>query len=258
MPEPGAPTRVLPPREYRVVLFDAGGTLLRPNPSQEEVTARVLREAGIAVDRTTLADAIGVANATLFSAHGRNAHRWSSESAIREVWQEYYELVLGRLGVPWDPALGRRVYDAFGVAESWALFDDALPTLEALRDRGVRIGIVSDWGTALLPILHAVGLSQHAGVAVVSAYAGVAKPERDVFVYALARIGAAADETLYVGDVYVADVLGARGAGIEPILIDRAGRYGFVDCVVVRSLLEIVPLLEAARAHARSIPRPHA
>jgi len=241
-----APIRELEPRPYRVVLFDAGGTLLRPHPSQEEVTARVLTEAGIDVAGDPLVEAIRAANARLFGGHGRDAQRWASESAIREVWLEYYELVLARIGVPWDRALGGRIYDAFGVAESWALFEDVLPTLAALRTRGLRLGIVSDWGTALVPIVHAMGLSAHFGVAVVSAYAGVAKPDRDVFAYALARIGATAEETLYVGDVYLADVLGARGAGIEPILIDRAGRFGFVDCVVVRSLVEIPAHIEAA------------
>ena len=234
------------------MLFDAGGTLLRPHPSQEEVTARVLAQAGLEVDAARLVRPIAVANSNLFGAHGRNADRWVSEAAIREVWQEYYRVVLGTLGVPWDPALGVRIYEAFGVAESWALFEDVLPTLETLRAHGLRLGIVSDWGTALVPILHAIGLSAHFGVAVVSAYAGVAKPDRDVFAYALARIGAAPEESVYVGDVYVADVLGARGAGIEPILIDRAGRYGFVDCVVVRSLGEIVPLVDAARVRACS------
>ena len=248
MPARVAPTRTLAPRAYRAALFDAGGTLLRPHPSQEEVTGRVLREAGVVVDPKALVDAIHLANATLFGSHGRNADRWTSESAIRAVWQEYYELVLRTLGERWDPALGSRVYDAFGVAESWALFDDVLPALGALRERGLRLGIVSDWGTALVPILHAIGLSAHFGVAVVSAYAGVAKPDRDVFAYALARIGVSAHEAVYVGDVYLADVLGARGAGIEPILIDRAGRYDFVDCVVVRSLEEIVALVDAARA----------
>ena len=81
----------------------------------------------------------------------------------------------------------------------------------------------------------------------VSAYAGAAKPDREVFTYALARIEALPEQTIYVGDVYLADVLGARGAGIEPILIDRAGRFGFVDCVVVRSLVEICSLMDCAR-----------
>jgi len=45
----------LPPRHYRAVFLDAGGTLLRPHPSQDDVTAAVLVEAGISVDTARLA-----------------------------------------------------------------------------------------------------------------------------------------------------------------------------------------------------------
>ena len=68
-----------------MVLFDAGGTLLRPHPSQEEVTARVLTEAGIDVAGDPLVEAIRAANARLFGGHGRDAQRWASESAIRDT-----------------------------------------------------------------------------------------------------------------------------------------------------------------------------
>ncbi len=118
--------------------------------------------------------------------------------------------------------------------------------MRALAERGIVVGIVSDWGTALVEIIHAMGLSAHVGFAVVSAYAGSAKPDREEFQYALARSGVAAEQAVHVGDRYVTDVLGARGAGIEPILIDRDGAFAFVDCVVVRRLTEIVPLIEVA------------
>jgi len=116
-----------------------------------------------------------------------------------------------------------------------------------LSARGLVLGIISDWGTSLVPIIHAIGLSARVSFAVVSAYAGAAKPDRDVFTYACSRARVRADEAIHVGDAYLSDVLGARGAGIEPILIDRAGRFGFVDCVVVRSLTEIAPLIDTAR-----------
>lgn len=237
----------LPAREYRAVFFDAGGTLLRPEPSQQDVTAAVLAEAGMSVDHARLGDAIRRVNDAVFGAHGRSTPRWASEAQVRAVWLEYYQSLFARLDLAWDDVLGGKIYDRFGLASSWALYDDVLPTVQALAERGVALGIVSDWGTALIEIIHAVGLSTHVGFAVVSAYAGAAKPDREVFQYALARAGVNAAETVHVGDLYVTDVLGARGAGIEPVLIDRAGSLGFVDCVVVRSLTEVVDLIDAAR-----------
>ncbi len=243
-------SRSLAARDYRAVFFDAGGTLLRAHPSQEEVTAAVLAEAGAEVDLGRLTEALRRVNAAVFGAHGRNALRWSNEAAIREVWRDYYRSLLGHLGLPWDHTLAARIYERFGNAESWALYDDVLPTVRGLSDRGLALGIVSDWGTALISIIHSIGLSAHVGFAVVSAYANAAKPDREVFQYALARAGVAAEQAVHVGDLYVTDVLGARGAGIEPILVDRDGSLGFVDCVVVRSLTEIAPLIDSARALA--------
>lgn len=243
-------SRALPARDYRAVFFDAGGTLLRPHPSQEEVTHAVLAEAGVHVDRVRLADALRRVTAEVFGAHGRSAPRWASEGTIRQVWLDYYRSLFARLGLAWDEPLGGRIYDRFGLTASWALYEDVLPTVRALAERGTVLGIVSDWGTALVEIVHAIGLSAHVGFAVVSAYAGYAKPDREVFQSALARAGVEAEHAVHVGDLYVTDVLGARGAGIEPILIDREGALGFVDCVVVRSLTEVVDLIDAAKRSA--------
>ncbi len=237
----------LPQREYRAVFLDAGGTLIRPHPSQDEITARVLEEAGIFVDAERLAAATRSASRQVFTAHGREPHRWGNERVIRELWSEYYARLQERLGLRPDAALSARIYERFGEPGSWALFDDVLPALEAFARRNLVLGIVSDWGTALVPIIHAIGLSAHVRFAVVSAYTGSAKPDREVFQYALARANVRAEAAVHVGDLYLTDVLGPRGAGIEPILVDRGGAFPLADCVVVRSLTEVVDLIDAAR-----------
>lgn len=242
--------RALPRRRFRAVFLDAGGTLLRPHPSQEDVTAAVLTEAGVPFEPERLAAATRSAGRLVFTAHGREPQRWGNEAAIRELWLVFYAHVQEQLGRHPDDDLSRRIYDRFGEVGSWALYEDVLPALDGLAARGITLGIVSDWGTALVPIIHAMGLSTRVSFAVVSAYAGSAKPDRDVFQYALDRAGVTADEAIHVGDFYLSDVLGARGAGVEPILIDRAGAMGFVDCVVVRSLTEIPSLLDAAMSAA--------
>ena len=72
---------------------------------------------------------------------------------------------------------------------------------------------MSDWGSDLLPILHAHEITLLMDFVVASAIVGSSKPHRDIFLYALGRAGVRAEETVYVGDSYLADVLGrvARG-----------------------------------------------
>ena len=85
---------------------------------------------------------------------------------------------------------------------------------------------------------------------IASAAVATAKPHPDIFRYALDRAGLRADEVLYVGDSYVADVLGARSVGIAPVLIDREGKAPNVDCAVVRSLGEVLELVDASTGSA--------
>jgi len=78
---------------------------------------------------------------------------------------------------------------------------------------------------------------------VASAVVGSSKPHREIFLYALGRANVRPEETIYVGDSYLADVLGSRGAGLHPVLIDREGRAPKVDARVIGSLLELVDVV---------------
>jgi putative hydrolase of the HAD superfamily len=83
---------------------------------------------------------------------------------------------------------------------------------------------------------------------VASAVVGSSKPHRDIFLYALGRANVRAAETVYVGDSYLADVLGSRGAGLHPILIDRDGTAPPIDAPVVRSLADVLGVVDGMNA----------
>ena len=85
---------------------------------------------------------------------------------------------------------------------------------------------------------------------VASAVVGSSKPHRDIFLYALGRAGVRADETVYVGDSYLADVLGSRGAGLHPVLLDRDGAAPSIDAPVIRSLADLLAVVDAINAAA--------
>jgi putative hydrolase of the HAD superfamily len=78
---------------------------------------------------------------------------------------------------------------------------------------------------------------------VASAVVGSSKPHRDIFLYALGRAGVQAHETVYVGDSYLADVLGSRGAGLHPVLIDREGKAPAIDAPVVGALTDVLEIV---------------
>ncbi len=102
-------------------------------------------------------------------------------------------------------------------------FDDARDALIAVRARGARVVAVSNWDVSVLEVLEQTGLSPLLDGAVSSAAIGAAKPSPRAFEHALGLAGARAADALVVGDSPADDVAGALAAGIEPVLIDRAG-----------------------------------
>ena len=93
-------------------------------------------------------------------------------------------------------------------------------------------------------IIDKVGLESYLDFIVTAKEIGADKPQPPIFLAALERAGVDASEAVYVGDQYETDVVGARGVGIEPILIDRYDLMPEVnDCPRIHSLTEVVRYL---------------
>ncbi|MCL5420375.1 MAG: HAD hydrolase-like protein [Candidatus Parvarchaeota archaeon] len=61
---------------------------------------------------------------------------------------------------------------------------------------------------------------------------------------ALGKMNALPEESIYVGDSYEDDILGAMKTGILPVLIDRCEKYSEADCIKIRNLNELIEILE--------------
>ena len=147
---------------------------------------------------------------------------------MQEIVESYHEFIR-ELGVQehveqmtWE--LLQSEHSLFA-ANAATLYDDTVPTLQHLRDAGLRLAIVSNWDTPLNPLTERLGIAHYFDVIVASHDARVrsAKPDPHIFNYTLAAVGVSAAEAVHVGDTYEADIVGARNARIRPILIDRDG-----------------------------------
>lgn len=105
----------------------------------------------------------------------------------------------------------------------FAPYPDAVPALEELRSRGLKLVCVSNWDSSLGEVLKRCGLAAHLDGAVSSAEAGAAKPDPAIFEAALSLAGCTREEAVHVGDTPEEDVDGAHAAGIRALLIDREG-----------------------------------
>lgn len=231
----------------RAILYDAGRTLMRPRPEAPEIWDFLARQLGVELARERTLPDVGHFYYARLGQDGLGAY--DSDARARSFWVEYYAQALLDAGVdlPREElrSAGHAVYDWYQRPEQWEPYPEAREALRLAHERGLRQGVVSDWGTDLAPLLHAHEVTRHLDFVVASAAMGAAKPHPDIFRFALARADLKPAQVVYVGDSYVSDVLGARAVGIAPVLIDREGTAPAVDCPVVTSLLEVLEILEA-------------
>ena len=115
-------------------------------------------------------------------------------------------------------------------------FPDAMPALDALRARGLRLVVVSNWDCSLPEVLARIGVAPLVDGVVTSAVVGARKPSPAVFERGLQVAGVAPSAALHVGDSVADDVEGARGVGIEPVLVRRDGSSGPPGVTTIASL----------------------
>lgn len=127
----------------------------------------------------------------------------------------------------------------------WRIVEpDTAAVLEALRERGLRLAVVSNADGRVEDLLRTAGLAGFFEIIIDSSKVGVEKPDPRIFGFALDHVGVAAERAVYVGDVYGIDVAGARRAGLTPVLIDRLHRYPRqLDCLRIAELPELPALI---------------
>jgi len=225
-------------RRHEAVLFDLGYTLIHPEPEEEIIIQEVLRALG--AERSTAE--IQAAIRAGYSAYYRDmatATFPATEEYDRQVQATLHQTLLGHLGLDGEVELA--AYDA--TLESWfsrpgalRVYPEVTEVLDRLAAEGYRLGIVSNWSWNLRRRVAQVGLDGYMELTWGSAYAGCHKPHPGIFRQALEQMALAQGQVLYVGDSYAHDVVGARNAGLEVVLVDRKGTTGVTDCPVIGDL----------------------
>ncbi len=222
------------------LLFDYGRTLVSTNdvPTTFEKT---LRSLGYDIDRQQILQAAGASRAwwTAKYADLKRGARWTESIRV-----DCNRQVLAALGLRGDlDELSVRLTRAWSDHQNLRLFEDVLPTLGALRARKMKMGVVSQnfaSSTSLTEELTRLGVPEFFSIVLTSEDCGYDKPDARLFLRASEMIGVPPEDLRHVGDDYDRDVVGARNAGISPVLIDREGKQGGRDCAVIRSMTQLV------------------
>jgi putative hydrolase of the HAD superfamily len=245
-PSPPPPSLTIRDRRYDAVLFDMGYTLVYFEPPQEIIVQQAIQATGY--ERTV--DQILAAVQVVWGDHYRDAATATFPATPeydREGQATLWQGLLAHLGLPTDPETLRTYTTSLETGFSRPgvirLYPEVTEVLAALRQRGYRLGIVSNWSWNLHDRVREVGLQSWFEIVWASAYAGCNKPHPAIFRQVLEQMSVSAERALYVGDAYRYDVVGARNAGLDAALLDRDGTSDDADCPVIEDLRGVFDLL---------------
>lgn len=226
----------------KAILFDAGNTLVWID---HPFLVRLLADHGVETTEEALMGAEYEAKLVL-----DEMVRGGRGGDDRSRGKIYFAEVFRRIGVPdaQFPAIAERLWARHAEHNLWgSVRERTAETLEELRRRGLRLGVISNADGRVDALLAAVGLREHFDFVIDSALVGMEKPDPRIFRMGLERLGVAPEEAVYVGDLYEIDVVGARAAGMTAVLVDPLNRWTELDCDRIAAIHELPAWLDRAR-----------
>ena len=217
------------------VFLDAGGVLVYPNWAR---ISRALSARGVHVDPDALARAEPHAKKQI-----DDRQTITTTTDAGRGWL-YFNLIFDHAGVAPSPEVDAALAELHAYHQTSNLWEyvppAVVPALAALRQRGLKLTVVSNANGKLDVLFDRLALAGCVDWLLDSHVEGIEKPDPRFFEIALARSGARRETTIHVGDLYQVDVVGARAAGLRGVLLDEGGLYPDVDCPRVRTLPELV------------------
>lgn len=231
----------------KAVFFDWFNTLARYDPPREDMYYKAFKESGIEIPVKVLFQSLTIADQQYFAENSKRPVRERSPEEQAKIFSIYPLTMLAKANVKAQADLPatiiKRLMKDYGKM-NMVLFDDVLPVLKDLKKRGPVIGMITNADASVSAYCEKLGLSKFLNFVATSQEAGAEKPAPPIFLLALRRAGVKAEEAIHVGDQYQIDIVGARGVGIKPILLDRYDINPEInDCPRIASLNELAQFI---------------
>jgi len=234
-------------RVIKAVFFDWFNTLARFEPPRQKLYSRAFQQFGIELLPEDVIRGILIADRYYFEENAKSPLGKRSPQEQMEVYLHYPKAILTEAGVKAPKELPLKILTIVKEqfkGSTFVLFDDVLSALETLKQQKLILGLLTNATKDTISVHRKLGLEPYLSFVVTSEEAGADKPNPLVFRAALDRAEVNAAEAVHIGDQYELDVVGARGVGITPILIDRYDIYPEVsDCTRIHSLTELAEYL---------------
>jgi putative hydrolase of the HAD superfamily len=207
------------------VTFDVTHTLVHC-PRLGEIYSEVLGRHGVEVAPAEALRLIGLVWREMACSADPSRDRFSADpEGARGWWQRFLARFCEHLEAP-PPSrfAAAELFHRFGSAAAWEVYPEVPEVLDALRARGLRLGVISNWDTRLPELLRQLDLARRLDVLAYSSAVGVEKPDSRIFRRALRELGVEPRAALHVGDSRLEDLEGAIAAGMRALLLVRGSR----------------------------------
>jgi len=229
----------------KAIFFDWFNTLARYDPPREELLSQALSELGINAAAEKVRQGLAAADKYLFDENFINPIRKRSREEQAQLYIRHQEIMLTEIGVDvtkQPDLVGKTLMRVRELSRGlhFVLFEDVLPTLKTLKKQKLILGLLTNLDRDMTPLCRELGLEPYLDFVVTSGEVNSDKPNAPIFLAALERAEVTPAEAIHIGDQYKVDVIGARGVGITPLLLDRYDLSPDVnDCPRLHSLAEV-------------------
>jgi len=232
--------------KYKGIFFDWFNTLAGYETPRERLYQKAFQEAGIELNLSTIYRGIQRGDRYYFSKSAPLNTAQTLEDQAR-YYCRYPQFISdeAHLDVSSDTQIAVLKKALTQFSGRMVLFSDCLPVMKQLKERNLVVGIITNADAKILKVIAGAGLGTLVDSITTSEEARSEKPDAAIFRLALSKTGLKPQEAIFVGDQYQNDVVGANGAGLKAILLDRQealadGR----DYVRIKTLSDIIDYLE--------------
>ena len=234
----------------KAVFFDWFNTLARYEPPREVLQSQALQGFGIHIPPDKIMPALLIADKEFFKENTISPIRKRSPEEQAKLYTRYQAMILTEAGVDvsHEPDMVTKIMKKvreLAKGMHFVLFDDVLSTMQSLKEQSLILGLLTNLDRDVDSICRGLGLEPYFDFIVTSGQVDADKPQPPIFLAALEKAGVDASQAIHIGDQYIIDVVGARGVGINPILLDRYNSSPEItDCPRITSLTELTAYLQ--------------
>jgi len=224
---------------FKAIFFDRDGTLTYNNPEKEIWRNKIIENWSGKPFELTYEKMV-----ELFKKVSEGKTPWyRNVDDEKEFFKRYYRFLLLEEGIKVDLELRSKcLFEELWCNNDKILHDETIEVLEYFKNKGYKMGVISDTSPSLEYTLQQLGVSKYFTSFTASSLVGVGKPNPIIYNAALTAQNVTAIESIYVDD-YDVEAAGARILGFTSFLIDRSGKDK--NIWTINNLKEIIKYVEA-------------